>query len=51
MFLVIRCLKWGENRSVEVTHDTSLYVVPMESPRTLVDSKRIGAPLTAMGVW
>ena len=41
----------GKIVCVEVTHDTSLCVVPMKFPRTLVDNKRIGAPLTAMGMW
>ena len=51
MFLVSVSKIGGKIVCVEVTHDTSLCVMPMEFPRALVDSTRIGAPLTAMGVW
>jgi hypothetical protein len=40
----------GKIVCVEVTPDTSLCVVPMKFPRTLLESIRIGAPLTAVVV-
>ena len=50
MFLVMGVKNGCKIVCVEVTHDSSLCVVPMEFPPTLVTSIRIGAPLTAVGV-